>query len=598
MENKTLDIVKLIDNNPLINLNRTYQSKFITKIKEKFTEPQQQIFAASFYAYLNYNKNDFVIVLNDIWKWLGFERKEFCKRVLTKHFTIDVDYKIFTAELGEEKAAPQTGSSHKNLDDKLILLQPEENKIKQETRGRKGEKILININTFKKLSLKSNTKKADEIHDYYLKLEETYQETMSEESHELRMQLEQKEQLLIEQKEQMEHEHEKQLKLDRHKILTEQLKHKKCIYTADIGGKKIKIGSSGNVDVRQCNLKIVFGECIYLDVFECENFREVEQHILVKINEYKYKKEINGHISNEVVQLTDTFNYAQLVTIIKTEIKNYINLSAREMLKHKQLNFDKEKIDLINKLLDNGKSTADIVLILNNFKETVVINKHILEEDIIRPQQIICNTARGRKIQVISPDNLNVIVKVYNSMVYALKDNINYDKHGIQNAVKNNTIYKNFRWMFVPHGENENIVKNIQPTVKSHQYELNCIVQLNQLKTEIIGSYSGLTTVKKQYGISHNTIEKIIKDGLIFNSTYFIKLKDCPKELLDAYDKPLTKRHNAKRKPLKQINQLTKEERAFESLTEASLFCGSAVKTLTDTIKNKVVLKGFFWEFI
>ena len=182
MENKTLDIVNLIDNNPLINLNRTYQSKFITKIKEKFTEPQQQIFAASFYAYLNYSKTDFVIVFNDIWKWLGFERKEFCKRVLVKHFKQDVDYKIFTEELGEE----------------TILLQPEENKINQETRGRKSEKILININTFKKLSLKSNTKKADEIHDYYIKLEETYQETMSEESHELRMQLEQKEQLLIE----------------------------------------------------------------------------------------------------------------------------------------------------------------------------------------------------------------------------------------------------------------------------------------------------------------------------------------------------------------------------------------------------------------
>ena len=111
MENKTLDIVNLIDNNPLINLNRTYQSKFITKIKEKFTEPQQQIFAASFYAYLNYNKTDFVIVLNDIWKWLGFSRKEECKRVLVKHFKQDVDYKIFTEGLGEENFAPQVGGA-------------------------------------------------------------------------------------------------------------------------------------------------------------------------------------------------------------------------------------------------------------------------------------------------------------------------------------------------------------------------------------------------------------------------------------------------------------------------------------------------------
>ena len=183
-------------------------------------------------------------------------------------------------------------------------------------------------------------------------------------------------------------------------------------------------------------------------------------------------------------------------------------------------------------------------------------------------------------------------------MIYALKDNVNYDKHGIQNAAKNNTIYKNFRWMFVEHGVNHNVVKNIQPTVKSNQPEFNCIVQLNQFKTEIIGSYSGLTTVKKQYGISNNRIEKIINDGLIFNNTYFVKLNNCPQELLDAYDQPLVRRANAKRKPLKQINQLTNEERTFESLTEASLHSGSTTKTLTDTIKNKVVLKGFFWEFI
>ena len=47
----------------------------------------------------------------------------------------------------------------------------------------------MTIKTFKKLCLKSNTKKADEIHDYYIKLEECLQETINEESNELRNQL-------------------------------------------------------------------------------------------------------------------------------------------------------------------------------------------------------------------------------------------------------------------------------------------------------------------------------------------------------------------------------------------------------------------------
>ena len=49
----------------------------------------------------------------------------------------------------------------------------------------------MNIKTFKSLCLKAGTKKADQIHEYYIKLEETLQEVINEESNELRLQLEQ-----------------------------------------------------------------------------------------------------------------------------------------------------------------------------------------------------------------------------------------------------------------------------------------------------------------------------------------------------------------------------------------------------------------------
>jgi len=44
--------------------------------------------------YLSYNKTDFVIDLDDVWKWLGFARKDPAKRLLEKHFTRDVDYQL------------------------------------------------------------------------------------------------------------------------------------------------------------------------------------------------------------------------------------------------------------------------------------------------------------------------------------------------------------------------------------------------------------------------------------------------------------------------------------------------------------------------
>ena len=42
--------------------------------------------------------------------------------------------------------------------------------------GHNKEIIMLNIARFKKFCLKAGTKKADEIHDYYIKLEETLHE--------------------------------------------------------------------------------------------------------------------------------------------------------------------------------------------------------------------------------------------------------------------------------------------------------------------------------------------------------------------------------------------------------------------------------------
>ena len=86
MESLRLDIVNLIEQNPITRFNHNYQNKFINKIREKFTDHEQQLFIGSFYCYLNYSKTEFIIDMENIWKWLGFSRKDPCKVVLIKNF--------------------------------------------------------------------------------------------------------------------------------------------------------------------------------------------------------------------------------------------------------------------------------------------------------------------------------------------------------------------------------------------------------------------------------------------------------------------------------------------------------------------------------
>jgi phage anti-repressor protein len=166
MEEVNPDIVNIIEKNPIVYFNKDYQNKFIHKIQEKFTGSEQQMFISSFYCYLNYNKQDFIIDMENIWRWLGFSRKEHCKVVLKKHFSENTDYVIKYPNRATTEVAVKKGGS-----------------------GILKETVLMNITTFKKLCLKSNTKRADEIHDYFIKLEETIQEVINEESSELRNQL-------------------------------------------------------------------------------------------------------------------------------------------------------------------------------------------------------------------------------------------------------------------------------------------------------------------------------------------------------------------------------------------------------------------------
>ena len=167
-----LNIAHFIEKNSMTRLSKDYENKFLTKIKENFNENQQQLFVASFYCYLTYDKKkDFVIDFDNVWKWMGFTRKDNAKRLLEKFFTIEIDYQVIKPT------------------DELLLLRTEEQKNDDGRGGLNKETIMLTVNTFKKFCLKAGTKKADEVHDYYLKLEELLQETVNEESNELRTQL-------------------------------------------------------------------------------------------------------------------------------------------------------------------------------------------------------------------------------------------------------------------------------------------------------------------------------------------------------------------------------------------------------------------------
>jgi hypothetical protein len=108
----------------------------------------------------------------------------------------------------------------------------------------------MNIKTFKKLCLKANTKKADDVHNYYIKMEETLHEYLLENA-------------------------KRQAKLEREKALIESHKRKAVNYFRTIG--KIdgvnmgKFGWSNDVWTRIEAHRKELGENFVLEcIIECE----------------------------------------------------------------------------------------------------------------------------------------------------------------------------------------------------------------------------------------------------------------------------------------------------------------------------------------
>jgi hypothetical protein len=268
---QSLDIVKLIEKNSMTRLSKEYQHKLLNKIKDSCTNTQQQLFVSSFYCYLHYRSNDFVVDFDHVWKWLGFSRKDNAKKVLEKNFVIDTDYKVEKSApqvggdiIDSEKTFPQVGGNIIDTENTFPqvggnIIDNTENTFPQVGeaheniiytngekigKGRPSEKITLTVNTFKKFCLKAGTKKADEIHEYYIKLEELLHETMNEESSELRQQLEDK----TKQNSELEL---KNKKLKRHRYET-RYKEGNCLYLVTSSEHKdtYKIGITKNINDR------------------------------------------------------------------------------------------------------------------------------------------------------------------------------------------------------------------------------------------------------------------------------------------------------------------------------------------------------------
>jgi len=375
-----LNIVELIEKNPIAKLTQTYNNKLLCKIKENFVGFEQQLFVSSFYCYLNYDKTlDYVVDLDDVWKWLGFTQKYNAIRLLEKYFTLDKDYKNF---------APQFGGA--SLDENIVSSIEENAKVcNKQHGGQNKQKIMLNIKCFKSMCLKAQTKKAGEIHEYYMKMEEVVHEIVDEETNELRTQLEQKDSIIqsIEQ-EIISTKKEKQRAVEQATIMQFPL-NTECIYfgtienTNDAKESLLKFGHTNDLATRVQDHRKHYDTFILVEAFRVQNKVEIENLIKThpRIKGHIRSIEVNGKNKTEIIAYDNTnFTLGRLSKCIRDIIhsKTYsIDNFNKLMRRNEEL---EEECKMLKE--QNANNKAQLVkqaLEINELRETIAALKSTVE---------------------------------------------------------------------------------------------------------------------------------------------------------------------------------------------------------------------------
>jgi hypothetical protein len=588
----SIDIVNLIESNPITKLNGNYQSKLVKKVQNKFNNYEQQMFLASFYCYLKHdNKNDFVIDLDNVWKWLGFSQKVNAKLLLEKHFTNNTDYK------------------------KLLLSQQKQD---DKTHGGHNKEIfMLSIDTFKKFCLKAGTKKADEIHDYYIKLENVLQEFLVEESNELKLQLEDAKNEIIQLEDKKKQEYDtkldKQKVLEREKILLKEYATGGALFyvikvkTFENGQYIVKVGESrrGVLD-RYKEHKHSYEECLLLDCFAVNKSKDFETFIKDHENIRGSKvNDLPGHENEmELFLIGKNLSYKTLLNIIDNNLK-YFNSNDTNKL---ELEIEKLKLMLEMKSTNNDnlliqelvQSVKQLSGQINNLEKT---NQEMMAK--LNSAQMKTTTGfneplvtLGPRLQKINPETM-IIIKVYESVAECLKEhNFKIKRPSIDKAVTENTVYNGFRWAFVDRNFDPNALYNILPTKQTKIQNLGYIAKLNTEKTEILNIYLDRKTAASLNGYSSSSaLDTPVKNASLTNGHYYLLYDKCPQELIDTfeekYGEPILYKDGIGQ--YTNENQLVKE---FICKYDCIKQLKMSDKTLTKALDSNILYNNFFFTRI
>lgn len=376
-----------------------------------------------------------------------------------------------------------------------------------------------------------------------------------------------------------------------------------------VGKYIIKIGESRRgISGRYNEHKSKYEECVLLDCFcvhrskDFENF--IHNHESVRLNRVTDLK--NHEKEHELFLIGRNLSYQTLHQIITSNMKNFndVNTSSLELEIEKlkllvQMKEDKNENGLLHELVNS----------VNQLSGKVDANEKMMKEmmEKMSASQVKTTTGfntalvtLGPRLQKIHPDTLE-LVKVYESVSEAMKENPDIKRPSMNKAVRENTVYHGYRWLLVDRDLDPSVVHGtVLPTKKVRPQVVGYIAQLNGDKTKILNVYIDRKTAAHCNGYESSGLDVPVKKSTISRGFYYKLYDDCDEELRETFE---LERNNGEcpllyRNGVGQYDAQGNFVRVHACKYDCIRTLKMSDKTLAKALSKKIDYNGFYFKEI
>ena len=581
-------MTKLILTNSIININKPLLT--VKELLNNLNYQYNDIYLDKFWQ--NIKDDMWIYIDNDMLKYIGYNSNELWKEkqnylnLVKRNFDIIVDYKYLNSK-----------------DFKLFLSThevPIENNEYNE--HNKVKHLIVSPDCFKQSLMLLQTPKSKEIKKYYIELERVFKFYLEYQNEYRKSELDNKNQELENKNKELKNKNKelKNKELENRKKVEITLRdsfNKRCVVyliKVKIDNEIIyKFGYTDDIVTRLRTHKKQIGDDIELIYcIESKDNKLLEKLLIDYLEQYKFriKRTINDKQQTELLKVNDIEMIKNKLIELNNDVENEKLLIIT--LKNKIIDLENENLNLRKQLLlKDGEIVNELKNKIEKLEKEILdyklneTNNNNDNKPFIETKNIVSDRIhKKREVDKIDPTTLQIIetYECINSIVTA---NPEYGYNSIYRSIKNNNVYKNFRWNYT--GEQINPTNKIILEPK----KIERVIQLDKNK-EFVKIYKTKSELCKLLHIGFVKLNRYIDEEKILNEFYYVNESSYNGNLSDD-----EKYEIFSCKSIKETNIETNEIIIYKSMKELYEKRGIARCTLRKYIKNNRICNKYKWEY-